>query len=702
MGNIHRRSIEAKEAQVRSQKTNSTKQSLNPVKPQKISSLIIYKTKWRCLTSTDLTYINKYKPKMLSTIHLTHIDYSNIGIRGLKTLCKSLKNTKRVSSLIIDPKDLKTKQLPFKHLLHAINRWKKLEFHFHQPGFNLTSEKIKGLSRIRRYQDLSNLAISIHHGVIGKIINHLSQQTQGLTKLKKLSFSSPQASRILGDMDYTSIFHFKYPSSLSSITLNLANTGLIYQKLLDLFILNIQRLSFLENLSLNFFMPTDIEPQFWEKFFQKIHQIKSLKICKIFDGTSKLLENQAFFQNFSHLRNLISLDFTLFDSSGEHQVHILTSLLSLLFHHLSFCQNLKSFNLSFTVRVTDYNWQAELQDTFPSMKYLTQLEEFQLNFVFPVETKTIFLQSFVQSLQHLNNLKNLKLTLQRFDISHEIIILLANSLQKLTHLEILDLCFHNFDLDYTSMEILSKSISHLNLTFLFVDLGKSRWSSQSILKQIRSLWEDTHRLTEFFSALYGFSLLSVLRLDLSSFEISIPEYKHFSLALRELRQLQKLFLILPAVDSSNNFGTLQSLISSLTKMSKLTYLFLEFLGRGLGSKGVYHIASNIGECKSLETLELHFLFANQFDKKCLQFLFCKIAQLRSLKILDLFFGGRTFDALEVFRLLRELTALRNLEVLEAYFSAFSSPKILGNAPYALIESLKNHSNFGHLVKFEIK
>ena len=706
MGNTHNHSMDTKQTLVTTKPTKiSTKTLLTP--PNKIKPIIYHKSKWRCLALTDLTCINKNRPKMLSTLQLSRLDFYNAGKLGPKILCKSFKHAKNISSLIIDLGDYNTKELSY--ILNTTNRWKKLKFYFNQAGLNLDEELTKKFIKLRRFQDLKCLDISFDETEDNKvketIVNNLSQQTRRLPKLKDfaLSFNPIEGLVMRIDMDYIPIFDLKYPRSLSSLTLRLNCSDSFIQQLLSQFTSHAQYLHQLEHLSLDFdIISTSLEPQLWTTFFEKTQRLKSLCLQKSFSEDNQQLEaSKAFLQAFSQLKNLISLEINFLYLSGETQAQAFTNL---LLSYLASFPNFKSLIISLSAPIIMNNHPvAELPYFFSSLQHLTQLEQLHLHFNCNQIT-TNFLKNLAQSLQSLENLKSLKLCTLNLEPSQQTILFLAESLQKLIHLKTLDLNFPNIDFDYASMEVLSKSITDLPLTSLGLILGRPK-PAKTMLQNIGSLWEDTQRLTHFFSALYGFNSLSILSLNLSIFDISIPECKHFALALRELRQIKSLSLTLPEFDSSNNFETLQYLLSSLIDMHMLTSLFLEFTGRGLGGKEIHHLASNLGSCKSLENLDLRFSYGNNFSGEIFHCLLSGIANLSSsLKHLTLSLDGTPkFDRVKAYKLLlQDLTVLRNLETLILHSLFRQYPRYPSQGiTRDLKEKLANHPNFKHLVKLEI-
>lgn len=147
------------------------KPSSIPSKPQKI---LQNKANWRYLTLSDLTYITKKHPKMLSTVQLSCNEHDQSTSKGIKILCRALKNTKRISALIMNKDgwyEQNTKEL--ESLVNFTNRWKNLSL-----CYNQSYDPTKYLLRLKRCKNLSNLDVSLACTDGSKIflLNHLSQQ----------------------------------------------------------------------------------------------------------------------------------------------------------------------------------------------------------------------------------------------------------------------------------------------------------------------------------------------------------------------------------------------------------------------------------------------------------------------------------------------------------------------------------------------
>ncbi len=102
----------------------------NPITLHKLNSLYKFHTTWRCITSSDLSYIIKYHPKLLSHISISKLSSQEIGMDGLRKLRKIVISCKRVSSLRFNEKELSSKQITF--LFYSTNHWKRFSFSLSQ------------------------------------------------------------------------------------------------------------------------------------------------------------------------------------------------------------------------------------------------------------------------------------------------------------------------------------------------------------------------------------------------------------------------------------------------------------------------------------------------------------------------------------------------------------------------------------------
>ncbi len=56
------------------------------------------RVEWRCTNPSDITFINKYKPKMLHHVSINNLNSETLGTSGLRNLRKALKDSKTISS----------------------------------------------------------------------------------------------------------------------------------------------------------------------------------------------------------------------------------------------------------------------------------------------------------------------------------------------------------------------------------------------------------------------------------------------------------------------------------------------------------------------------------------------------------------------------------------------------------------------------
>jgi len=215
--------------------------------PFNIKAIFQNKAKWRCLRDSDIIYINKYKPKMVSTVELQSLRYPQINI--ICNLSRGLTDAKRISSLTTTDSYYFYQDFErLGRLLKTTNHWKNLTFYVRDDETDkensLNEESLKTVFRFRRCKDLSNLIISFqcHCETKGKILKLLSQQVQSLSKLKTLNLDiSPCGSLHRDDETNSSLLTFKYPRSLSSLRLSFQETDSINVQLPPIFASNVQR-----------------------------------------------------------------------------------------------------------------------------------------------------------------------------------------------------------------------------------------------------------------------------------------------------------------------------------------------------------------------------------------------------------------------------------------------------------------------------
>ncbi len=73
----------------------------------------------RCSTESNIIYIAKCRPKMLSTIELISFQSNQPNLKATRTVCQALKDAKRSSSLIIQTDESNSSNLQqLKHLFN--------------------------------------------------------------------------------------------------------------------------------------------------------------------------------------------------------------------------------------------------------------------------------------------------------------------------------------------------------------------------------------------------------------------------------------------------------------------------------------------------------------------------------------------------------------------------------------------------------
>jgi len=643
-------------------------QSRPPTKPPKIKPLITTRPSWKCSKPSDVAYISKYKPKMLSEVYFTHDTAEQLKARGFRKLRKALMDSKIACPVTMVIEGPNTKHLG--SLLSWTNNWGKLMLCSTSPQHFFNQESANILTKIKSYKNLTHLNIYLGYwekeekkNIVAKYVEN---SIRCLTKLKEIDINAAGSFTAVyqGILQRTFVNNapllaIKYPASLSSLFLSFNAVTVMNQQLLSQFISNLQPIKSLECLSLGSeFISTELqalETQIWENFFRKTQNLKTLSLTKhIFETNQIDAGPQAFSNGFHHLDNLrvLNIDFLFYAGYGEGPCQTFTTT---LYSHLASFPHLKVLSLSFVTM--SGSTHRDPPDIFPPLQQLTQLEQFYLRFYKVYNINDAVLQRFTQSIQHLHHLKNLELLVPNYEISYQAIASLAQSLQNLTQLQVLRLYFPWAIQNYHSIGILSKSIAHLNLTSLGLILS-CPLPQKTTLQKIGSLWEDPKRLTHFFSVIYGFNLLSTLSLDLSIFDVSIPECKHFALALRELQQLTSLALILPAFDSLNNFETLQYVLASIREMSKLNSFSLSFKDTGLCDRQMRHLIAYLSQYRSVRSLELRFKHIEKLSGEVMRELLLSLRDLplRSLKIY--------FD--QFLRFEKELAFLKDLKNLDIF------------------------------------
>jgi len=167
--------------------------SNQPQQFHKIKPILSKSTKWRCREPSDITYINKYKPKMLHTLEISQLNHQRIKTNVLQNLLRALADAKIIYSLRIPKKD------PFQYdentkclnqILNFSNHFHKLNVYYNDgPEYKiLNKNSINSLLRLQRCKRLSSFEIQgfCHEETRNRILHRLSQQLRCHTKLKAL------------------------------------------------------------------------------------------------------------------------------------------------------------------------------------------------------------------------------------------------------------------------------------------------------------------------------------------------------------------------------------------------------------------------------------------------------------------------------------------------------------------------------------
>ena len=593
----------------------------------KLQPIIGGRANWKCLEPSDLHYIRKYKPKMLSNIKISRLSFESVGMRGTEDLRRTLNGCKRISSLSFNqgPKDDKNTEHLI-HLLNSSNHFKKLRYCYSEKERVLSQETVKSLTRLRRCRNISGLEIYLKSNKLtqNQVVHHLSTQFKGLPKLRSLSLD-------VTNFEYETTLPLKIPKSLTSLSLNFRGKPLAYHPIFIL-LSNIQSCNSLEHICLKSFRFSNIEPQeaqIWANLFEKTQSLQTLSVIKDFGDGQQLEAIKIFFYGFQCLKHL------------------------------------KVLALDFTFNFTEQNPET-LADLFygclsTSLGSLTELEELQLYFLNDLNITNFHLQYLAQALQNCRSLKKLKLTLPSEKVSDKGIISFAQNLQKLIGLKVLLIHFPSAIAGPESMKILFESIGSLHLTSLSLALSPGM---KSIFMWFNSLLNRSPTIS-LFSAINYLKCLSTLELNLAKFGISTSNYQHFSLALKNLKCLQSLSLQLPQSDANQKYQGFQSFLSVLKEFPFLYSLYLTFCGIKFCDHEVSLISENLKDCKWLEILELCFEQAQKLNEESLSYLQSGIQGLTSMKNLKLeFFQNVRFDSGAVFELLKAFTVLKRLKTLK--------------------------------------
>ena len=686
-----------------------TSPSTSAATPKIHRRLLPTKAKWRCLMPSDITYINKYKPKMVRSVELSQLNYDQTKNKSFRELRKTLADNKTASSLRIHDQKYKHFSQVAHHissLLNSSNHYKKLDFNCFDNISRLqfaSQNVVRSLARLGRCKDLQHLKIkfSCREETKNGIINRLSSQLIGLKKLKTLDLDtfSLFGGASKQDDPNEALFKLKYPRCLSSLALNFKASNSVKEGLLPTFIANLQRCNQLKSLNLGMgSIPGDTLTAKYlilaPLFKNLANSLEALKLeAKFAEGNMN-----AFLEDFSHLKNLTALDLLISSDLSQDQFRL---FISTLYNHLASFPNFKSLNLRVLSRLGapfafnrfTYNPDAsvtkvlpiEFHLVFPPLQSLTKLEELKIDFPGHADLDHSHLQSLAQALQHLHCLKKLNLEFSSPKIPPEGISSLTQSFKNLHSLKDLRLMMSGIKLQSQSVEVVLTSLANLPLENLNLNLGQTKSLEEAMLGFVpnfnlaglsmnlgmpidpnqmmnlippRSLCEDQTTISAILSALSSLNLLKHLKLNLSVFKLSTQQAEQLYNALSKLKQLSSLNLDLP------EFEDLKSPLSSLKEMPKLSSLAVAFPRGKIGDEEVRHLASHLQSCQSLQVLNLRFEEADQLTEDSIIYFSRGIKGLMPLRELDLTFGRKQeFREEAVFGFIESLTAIKGLEKL---------------------------------------
>ena len=638
----------------------------------KMKPILQKRVTFRCSIASNLTYIAKYRPKMLSTIELISLQSSQPNFKSIKTICKALKDAKKASSLIIRKDDSRLQSL--KQLKHLFNnahlRWKKLVvLYISSDGDEhpLDKEAAEIATRLRRYQDLLYLDVYLccTQDLKNHILAHLLQQLRGLKSLQtlRLDLTGCKDREELPE-DYEPnvlIFTFKFTRSLKYLQLDLEKTDFLNQKMLSTFATNLSRcnslLHFNLQCELNNSGPLDIK--ILAPLFERIQSLKSFKTIQLFPPHLQFQESINFVKSLEYLKNLTKLDLFVFFFPEDAP----TVFAKNLFKYLASLTNLRSLTLTlYMEKFFSDDDDPDEQNIFLLLQSLTNLQTFHLCLQCDKGKKLPGLHSLYQAVQSLNCLENFRLFFPCRKVHRSHLISLAQMLKSLTSLQTLVLLFDDADLE--SLDLLYSGISRLKLSRFFFDV---RYKNLDLPRQQKNtfLWKHQKGLTPFFSTIGRLTSLLAFSLNLSVFDTLTKELIGLSLELKKMTQLRCLRLELPQSPSAQNFKGLRNLMSTIKEMSNLRYLQLIFKGDKLCDEEVELVASNLAECsRSLKRLELRFHEAKGLRHKSVIALQKAFTTLFSLRNLTLVFGPKNiFNEETVFGLFEALSFLKSLEAL---------------------------------------
>jgi len=390
--------------------------------------------------------------------------------------------------------------------------------------------------------------------------------------------------------------------------------------------------------------------QIWTSLAEKSSSLKTLKIKKTFHSY-EFEANKAYLGSFQYLKTLENLNIDVSFYLPEQNNQILTTI---FFTHLASFTDPKSLNLTFV-----HNHPGSLS-LFLSLRSLLKLEQLYLNLMYCCNKNNQFFQDLALTITCFCNLELFELILPRLDDAYEAIIALSSNFSQLSQLKNVSLNFQNINVNHKIMEILYNSLAHLFLSSLKIILDSQPQKPKSFFQKLSAFWGYEQRLTSLFSALYGFSSLENLSLNLSGFDICTKEFKHFSLALKELKQLRSLSLELPQFDPGNNFEGLRKFLSGLKELQKLECLHLAFKGTKLCTKEVELVARNLQDCsRYLEDLALYFEHSEKLRNEVFSSISWGLQNFLSLKSLTLVIEKqKVFQKEGVIDLLKKLTILK--------------------------------------------
>jgi len=645
----------------------------NPRSSFKMKPIFQRRATFRCSIPSNLTYLTKYRPKMLSTIELISLQSNQPNFKSIRMICQALEDTKRASSLIIRKDESHAQSL--KQLKHLFNKthhlhWKKLVVcYMNSAGEEHPSEKYFAeiATRLRRYRDLSYLDVYVccSEDLKNHMLSHLFQQIKGLKNLHAFNLDlrgCQNREKLLEDYEPNAlIFTFKFPRSLKCLSLSLGKTNFPNQKMLSRFASNLSHCSFLTYLDLycglNNAKPLEI--QILAPIFKRVQSLKSFKIDQLFPPRLQLQDGLNSAKSLEYMRDLTQLELFIFFSLSEAASAVFAKT---LLKHLASLTNLRSLNLTLVVTKFSSNDDGtEEQNIFLPLQSLINLQTLHLCLQCDEDNELPGLQSLSQALQSLPSIEDFGLFFFQNKVLHSHIISLSHMLKNLTSLRALTLVFHDADLESNSLELLSTGISRKLCLFLF-DI---RQKSSDLQRNEAFLWKHQKGLTSFLSTLHGFTSLFALDLDLSAFGILTKELRSLSLSLREMKQLCCLSLQFPKFPPDRKFQGLQNLLSSIKKMSNLNLLRLIFKGDQLCDEEVELIASSLtSHSKSLKTFELTFNETRELRNKSLLALQNGLRSLLRLRTLTLVFGPESvFNRETVNGLFEVLSFLKNLEAV---------------------------------------